>query len=105
MVPATPAPDRVRLRLNIMSEEWTELLDSIGQDDHVGIADACADLIVTVLGTAAEYGIPFDDVWTEVHRSNMAKAGGPVRPDGKRLKPEGWQPPRIAELLAKVAAA
>jgi hypothetical protein len=36
----------------------------------------------------------------------MAKVGGPVRPDGKKLKPEGWQPPDIAGILrAQIAAA
>ena len=30
----------------------------------------------------------------------MAKAGGPLREDGKRLKPPGWTPPDIAGVLA-----
>ncbi len=38
--------------------------------------------------------------WDEVHRSNMAKVGGPIRGDGKRLKPEGWTPPDVAGVLA-----
>jgi predicted HAD superfamily Cof-like phosphohydrolase len=32
----------------------------------------------------------------------MAKAGGPTRADGKKLKPEGWEPPRIKEMLKEV---
>ncbi len=43
--------------------------------------------------------VPF---FREVHRTNMLKVSGPIREDGKRLKPEGWQPPRIAEMYAKV---
>lgn len=40
-----------------------------------------------------------DPLWQDVHRANMAKTTGPVRADGKRLKPEGWQPPDIAGVL------
>lgn len=97
--PSPPSADRRRLRHKIMQEEWDELVTAMEAADIVEVADACADLVVTVLGTAAEYGIPFNQVWAEVHRSNMAKAGGPVRDDGKRLKPEGWQPPDVRGVL------
>ncbi len=30
-----------------------------------------------------------------VYQTNMAKLDGPIREDGKQLKPEGWQPPDI----------
>lgn len=99
--PSVPLRDRKELRVTIMSEEFKELLEAIEANDLVEVADACADVIVTVLGTAAEYGIPFDEVWAEVHRSNMAKAGGPIREDGKRLKPPGWTPPDIASILGR----
>jgi predicted HAD superfamily Cof-like phosphohydrolase len=39
-----------------------------------------------------------------VQRCNMLKSTGPVRSDGKRLKPEGWEPPRIRELLIEQGA-
>lgn len=44
-------------------------------------------------------GIDLRPVWSEVHAANMRKTTGPVREDGKRLKPEGWQPPDIAGVL------
>ncbi len=37
-----------------------------------------------------------------VHQANMFKTTGPVREDGKRLKPEGWVPPDIKGLYEKV---
>ena len=48
-------------------------------------------------------GISFscDPVADEIQRTNMAKVGGPVREDGKRLKPPGWQPPDIEGELKK----
>lgn len=62
--------------------------------------DGMVDVIVVVLGTAVEFGIDLQPFWDEVHRTNMNKRGGPVREDGKRLKPEGWQPPDIMHVLA-----
>lgn len=40
----------------------------------------------------------FDDIWQEVHKTNMAKATGPVV-NGKKMKPEGWCPPDIKGIL------
>jgi len=60
------------------------------------VADALADLMYVVAGTAVAYGIDLGPILLEVHRTNMAKAGGSVRPI---LKPAGWQPPDVAGLL------
>jgi len=70
-----------------------------GHMDIVELADGIADTIYVLLGAAVEAGIKMEPIFAEVQRSNMAKAGGPVREDGKRLKPEGWQPPQIGKLL------
>lgn len=43
----------------------------------------------------------FDLIWREVHQSNMAKSTGP-KVNGKQMKPEGWKPPRIKEILEGV---
>lgn len=98
-VPTIPDHKRRDLRIALMAEEYDELIEAIFDESLPGIAREAIDLIVTVLGTLDEYGIPADEVWAEVHRSNMAKVGGPVREDGKRLKPEGWEPPRVAEIF------
>lgn len=65
----------------------------------VETADGICDSIVVHLGTAVECAIDVSPLFNEVMRSNMEKAGGPRREDGKILKPPGWKPPRIAELL------
>lgn len=90
---------RRHLRISLMHEELDELKSAIWCDDIVEIADGVADLVVVALGTAVEYGIPFEEIWAEVHRSNMAKIGGPMREDGKALKPEGWSPPDLSTIL------
>jgi phosphoribosyl-ATP pyrophosphohydrolase len=97
-------PDREEriLRRNLITEEFNELTDAEYANDLVEIADALADIIYIACGTAVSYGIPLDDVFEEVHASNMAKlVDGKVirRADGKVQKPEGWQPPDIKRIL------
>lgn len=71
--------------------------------DLAEVAKEIVDVHVVTSGAAVEYGIPEDDVYAVVHRSNLAKAGGPRRADGKVLKPEGWQAPDVARVLVKLA--
>lgn len=66
--------------------------------NHEEAADGSADVIYTLFGLLLRLGInrnQFYRVWAEVTRANMDKADGPLRADGKRLKPEGWRPPDI----------
>ena len=116
--PSAPPTRDLLLGVRLIHEEWEELLtatrtyinfeeqvlkDNGGPPDIVATADAIADMLYVVIGLALRFGMDrqtFARVWLEVTRSNMAKAGGPTREDGKRLKPEGWTPPRVAEALA-----
>lgn len=66
------------------------------------VIDAVCDIIVVLHNTTNAMGIDIEPFFEEVHRTNMAKVGGPVREDGKRLKPEGWKPPRIKEMLQEL---
>jgi phosphoribosyl-ATP pyrophosphohydrolase len=98
-------PDRKErtLREKLLEEEFNEYMRAELNDDLVEIADALADIIYIACGTAVSYGIPLDRVFTEVHRSNMAKlVDGKIlrRSDGKIQKPEGWTPPDIETILA-----
>jgi predicted HAD superfamily Cof-like phosphohydrolase len=62
-------------------------------------ADALVDIAYVVEGSNLEFGINSHETLAEVHAANMRKVDGPTREDGKRLKPEGWQPPNIAKVL------
>lgn len=107
--PAWPSDDRVDLRVSLIVEEVArELLSALASRDMVGTADAIIDSIYVLVGTSLELGLPFDNLWEEVQRANVSKARrDPAtgitavvrRPDGKILKPEGWTPPAIAEVL------
>lgn len=98
-VPKLLHVDRDDLRLDLIDEERKELTIALLASDLPEVADALIDLIYVCIGYMVELGIDPGPMWDEVHRTNMAKRDGKVRADGKILKPEGWKPPRIAELL------
>jgi len=101
--PAFPSHDRCTLRENILEEEWIELCEAQSKRDIVEVADALADMLYIIHGTALEYGIPLDDVVAEVHRSNMSKLGTDgkpiIREDGKVLKGPNYFRPNISGVI------
>ena len=102
--PELPDENERKLRVKLLREEFREYLDGESFNDLVEVADALADIIYIACGTAVSYGIPLDDVFAEVHRSNMAKlVDGKVirREDGKIQKPEGWTAPDVRGVLDK----
>lgn len=92
------------LRVRLIEEEADEFAEAVRDSDMVGMIDALCDLLYVTYGAAVCLGVDLEPFFDEVHRSNMAKRGGPLRPDGKQLKPPDWQPPRIAEVLAEQLA-
>jgi predicted HAD superfamily Cof-like phosphohydrolase len=98
--PHIPSIKIKKLKIELIKEECRrELIKALKENDIEKIADGAVDSIVVILGMCVSYGIDIRPLWDEIHKTNMAKAGGPIREDGKRLKPEGWQPPKINELL------
>lgn len=63
------------------------------------VIDAMCDLLVVVHNTSNAMGIDLEPFFDEVHRTNMAKIGGPIGDNGKQLKPPDWEPPRIKQML------
>lgn len=98
-VPRWPDDQIIDLRRKLVTEEYAEFLDGIAKRDMVETADAIADLIYVLVGTAIAFGIPLEPIWRAVQKTNMAKEGGAMRVDGKVLKPEGWMPPDVAGAL------
>jgi 8-oxo-dGTP pyrophosphatase MutT (NUDIX family)/predicted HAD superfamily Cof-like phosphohydrolase len=89
-----------RERLAFLQEEVLEYADAAAAGDVVEVADALADLLYVVYGTALVHGIPLDAVFDEVHRSNLNKVGGaPIGPGTKAPKPDGYQPPDLRRIL------
>lgn len=98
----------LRLRQDLLDEEVAELREAVAAGDVVAVADALADIVYIACGTAQALGIPFDDVFAEVHRANMSKLGAdghPVlRADGKVLKGPAYTGPDVAGVLARARA-
>ncbi len=91
-----------RLRYGLIWEELQEFVQAYENSVIVGVADALADLLYVVYGTAVSFGIDMQPIFQEVHKSNLTKGDPQVvkAPNGKVLKGEDWKPPRIAELIA-----
>lgn len=115
--------DRVLLRGKLMLEELLEVFNELGL--HVGIspendlkvfharhpkpinkakvAKELADLLYVTYGSGDTMDIPMNEVYREVHRSNMSKLGDdgmPVyREDGKVLKGPNYSPADIESVL------
>jgi predicted HAD superfamily Cof-like phosphohydrolase len=94
---------QAELYVDLIVEEFRELMTAYGNRDIVEIADACADLKWVIEGLEITLNLPQQAVWDEVARSNLSKISpsGKVikREDGKVLKPEGWTPPNIKSIL------
>src|ERR1700735_3783073 len=56
-----------KLRVALLEEEVGEFIDAVTDSNLVGIADALADIVCVVYGTAVTYGIDLDKVMSEVH--------------------------------------
>ena len=95
----------INMRLRLVDEEVGELRDAINDRDIVEVADALADILYIVYGTANTFGIDIDACMKEVHRSNMTKLDkdGKVqyRDDGKILKGEQYEEPNLLKVLLR----
>ncbi len=93
------------LRRNILAEEYEEYLEGEANNDLVEIADALIDMIYIAYGTGVAYGLPMDELFNEVHRSNMSKLGADGKPvyreDGKVLKGPNYSPPNLAAIIER----
>ena len=103
------------LYLNLIKEEYHELLEAQGLDtnhvrvkeaDPVETLDALIDILVVTIGAIHSMGADAEGAWKEVMRTNFAKIDretGKVRKreDGKVLKPLGWTPPDLKPFVRK----
>lgn len=89
------------LRIALIDEELDELEHAMIRGNLVKIADALADLLYVVYGTAVTYGLDMEPIFDEVHRSNMTKVGGGNREDGKVLKGDGYDEPKLELIINK----
>lgn len=105
-IPAGRIPEsEVAIRVTLLREELEEYRAAAEAGDLLGIADALTDLLYVLLGTYVAHGLQnlIDDLFDEVHRSNMSKLdenGNPVfREDGKVLKSGLFSKPDLKSIL------
>jgi len=58
------SPNTIKLRLNLISEEITELNDAVKQNDFIETRDAIADILYVVYGMADVLGIDINTLFT-----------------------------------------
>jgi ADP-ribose pyrophosphatase YjhB (NUDIX family)/NTP pyrophosphatase (non-canonical NTP hydrolase) len=104
---ANPRPAEWADRISFLREEFDEYVEAARAGDLAAVADALADMVYVIHGTALAYGIPLDEVVAEVHRSNMSKLGPDgraiLRVDGKVVKGPGYEVPEIAAIVDRPA--
>ncbi len=104
LVGETPGPltyRKLRERIECLQEELGELEQAVLTKDFAKQADALVDLVVFALGTAVMMGLPWEELWNDVHRANMAKERG-VGHRGHAadlVKPPGWVGPQTDTVL------
>ena len=100
-----PTHDNFAMRQRILQEEIDELKEAGEVEDIVAVADAIVDCMYILIGTAEVFGFSelLEDLFSEVHRSNMSKLdnnGQPIyREDGKVLKGANYSEPKLAKIL------
>lgn len=109
--------DALELRDKLMNEELFELEDEMFPNDkallfepidytkidRAKMTKELADLLYVVLGTAVTFGLPIEQVFDAVHKSNMSKLGDDGKPvyreDGKVLKGPNYKAPDLTEFF------
>jgi len=101
------SPNAVMLRHRLIREEFLEVDQELFPHDDFRpvpidkrkLTKELADLLYVVYGTAVTFGLPLEEVFEEVHRSNMSKLGDDGKPikreDGKILKSNQYKEPNL----------
>ena len=99
-----PSIENYVMYLDLITEEYEELKEAVIANDRVEQLDALVDILVVTLGAIRAGGSDGEGAWKEVMDTNFAKIDAETgkvrkREDGKVLKPEGWQPPQLAQFV------
>ena len=98
-----PSQKIIKLRCDLIQEEFNELKDAIKQKDLKEVADALTDLLYVTYGAGHSYGINLDDCFQEVQDSNMSKLdnnGNPIYNEGgKVLKGPNYFKPDLSKFI------
>jgi len=105
--PTNVEAETYELRTELIMEETKEYLDACKDDNLTDIADALGDQLYIIFGTILKHGLQdkIEEVFNEIHRSNMSKLGADGKPiyreDGKVLKGPSYTKPDIVSIINK----
>lgn len=66
-------PALVKLRLDLIREEFDELQQAVAENNMTEVVDALSDILYVVYGMGQAFGIDLDKSFKKVHESNMTK--------------------------------
>lgn len=104
-VDPNPTLDKYGLRYELMKEENDEYLESLKNNDVIGVADALGDMLYILYGTILAHGMQhvIEEVFDEIHESNLSKLGEDGKPiyreDGKVIKGPNYFPPNLDKII------
>jgi predicted HAD superfamily Cof-like phosphohydrolase len=100
---AFPSDTERDLRKKLLQEEFEEYITAEADNNLVEVADALGDMLYIIYGTAVSYGLPINDIFDEIHNSNLSKLdenGLPIRrEDGKIMKGPNYFKPDISSII------
>lgn len=103
--PQSLTKDDYELRYRLMAEENYEYQEACEANSLVEIADALGDQLYILCGTILKHGMQhvIEDVFYEIHSSNMSKLGEDGKPilrdDKKILKGPGYFRPDLSKFI------
>ena len=99
-----PKDKIIRLRLDLIREELSELEEALEKKDIKEVADALTDILYVTYGAGHAFGINLDKCFEEVQNSNMSKLGSDGKPiyneQGKVMKGPDYFKPNLSKFVA-----
>ncbi|QDP65892.1 MAG: putative phosphoribosyl-ATP pyrophosphohydrolase [Prokaryotic dsDNA virus sp.] len=102
--PTLISNEEFKLKINLIKEELNEYENACSEEDITEVCDAIVDLAYVMYGMVVQHGLSdvFDDMFEEVHKSNMSKLeNGRVltRSDGKIMKGSEYFTPDLNQFI------
>ena len=98
-----PRDKIINLRLDLISEELSELNEAIEKKDIKEVADDLTDILYVTYGAGHSFGINLDKCFEEVQNSNMSKLGPDNKPiyneHGKVMKGPNYFKPDLSKIV------
>jgi len=98
-----PEEKIVKLRYDLIKEEFNELKLAMKTKNLKEIADALTDILYVTYGAGYAYGINLDKCFKEVQRANMSKLGKDGKPiyneKGKVMKGPNYLEPNLKQFV------